>query len=650
MMIGTFSFGNDLPYILVQNDSIAPGEDRLSTIDNILKYRGKADILIITDTNRGGTFTRYTGADPVDNGMIFIDANGIKWLRKTDGTSTINVRWYGAHGYIAGQPDAYNDNYAKVTAARDYIYNHNTSFSTLYIPQAREGVNNYYFLTTLVFDKDIKILGDGVFNTPKTAMSWPQNITCIRLPSINGAHISMENLAIRQSSAKKKLDSSAHGIDANTFVHLKNIDISYVSGNGFNIRACAAKDSPIFGNADHSVLENCQTYDCMNGLWLEGCDVNVVSVNNCSFVHNKRWGVYDGGMLGNLFSNCHFSNNGKASLDSNVVAIYGGIYYAPVNGLVNINKRPDLHPAYWYKIEPQGNAYEWTRNRRYWSGGAAIVADVNAFSKFDHTYTESFQPPVVLNGRSSYDGGDAGAGVKGIFLRVLEGKYIITGGGTQVENLGVNQAPGEYSMEISSVDYKNLRLQSASNSVFFRMGNSYDSHAGVGYTDSTMIFYVNKGRQSFSLNNQHFSPSGATGTTDLGTNNSRWKNVFSGTIATNHIIGNGMVPVVSGSSGSGSGFGTGISGTDLGGYITVKTGASPSPSSTVAIVKFNTEFSAIPRSIILTPANANAAILNGSSMVFVEQSEITTKTFSLKAGTQPLLTAKEYKWYYQVIQ
>jgi hypothetical protein len=392
--------------------TLKQSEDRLSTVNDILKYRGNADVLVITDTTRGGTFTRYPGKDIVDNGMIFVDANKIKWLRQTDGTAKINVRWYGAHGYIVGQPDSYNDNYSKFIAARDYIYNHNNSFSTLYIPEGQEGVHTYYILTTLTFDKNIKILGEGVFNTPKTALSWPQNTTCIKLPSTNTAHINMEDLTIFQNYKNNELDSNAHGIDANTFIHLKNINIPFVSGNGFNIKACAEKGSPIFGNADHSVLENCQTYDCMNGLWLEGCDVNVVSVSNCSFVHSKRWGIYDAGMLGNLFSNCHFSDNGKASHDSNVVAIYGGNYYAPVNGLVNINKRPDLYPSYWYKVVPQGNGYDWKPNRRYWSGGAAIVVNANAFSKFDHAYTESFQPPVVLNARSSYDGGDAGAGVK----------------------------------------------------------------------------------------------------------------------------------------------------------------------------------------------------------------------------------------------
>ena len=296
-------------------------EERISSANNIVKYRGPATTLVVTDTIRGGAFTRYTGKDAVDNGMVFIDGNGTKWLRETDGTKRINVRWYGAHGYVVGQPDAFNDNYAAFTAARDYIYNHKNSFSTLYIPVGREGVNTYYFLKTLVFDQDIRILGDGVFNTPKTVLYWPQNVACIRLPSTNGAHISMEDLAIRQGTENKKLDSNAHGIDANTFVHLKNIEVSYVSGNGINIRACADKNSRIFGNADHSVLENCQTYDCMNGLWIEGCDANVISVSNCSFVHSKRWGVYDGGMLGNLFTNCHFSNNGKASKDSNVVAI-----------------------------------------------------------------------------------------------------------------------------------------------------------------------------------------------------------------------------------------------------------------------------------------------------------------------------------------
>lgn len=117
-----------------------------------------------------------------------------------------------------------------------------------------------------------------------------------------------------------------------------------------------------------------------------------------------------------------------------------------------------------------------------------------------------------------------------------------------------------------------------------------------------------------------------------------------------HLVGTTSAPTIAAGTGAGTSPTVSIAGTDLGGYISVTTGTLPTLSATVATVTFNVAYGVTPRAIVLTPANSNAALLNGVNMVYINQAGITTTTFAITAGTTALTAATAYQWFFQVIQ
>lgn len=121
-------------------------------------------------------------------------------------------------------------------------------------------------------------------------------------------------------------------------------------------------------------------------------------------------------------------------------------------------------------------------------------------------------------------------------------------------------------------------------------------------------------------------------------------------ISTVHLQGSSSAPTIAAGAGAGTSPTVSVTGTDLGGYITVTTGTLPTLSATVVTVTFNVAYGSAPRCIQLTPAGPNAALLSGVNMVYVDQSGITTTTFAITSGTTALTASTTYKWYYSVIQ
>lgn len=117
-----------------------------------------------------------------------------------------------------------------------------------------------------------------------------------------------------------------------------------------------------------------------------------------------------------------------------------------------------------------------------------------------------------------------------------------------------------------------------------------------------------------------------------------------------HLVGGTPAPTIAAGAGAGTGPTVTVTGTDLGGYITVTTGTLPTLSAVVATITFNTAYTTAPRVVQITPAGPNAALLSGVNMVYVDQSNITTTTFPLTAGTTALTATTTYKWYYTIIQ
>ncbi len=121
-------------------------------------------------------------------------------------------------------------------------------------------------------------------------------------------------------------------------------------------------------------------------------------------------------------------------------------------------------------------------------------------------------------------------------------------------------------------------------------------------------------------------------------------------IATIHLQGSSATPAIAAGAGAGTSPTVVVAGSDMGGYITITTGTLPTLSAIVATITFNVAYTSAPRLINLTPANDNAALLSGASMVFVDQGGVTTTTFAITAGATALIAATVYKFYYSVIQ
>jgi len=117
-----------------------------------------------------------------------------------------------------------------------------------------------------------------------------------------------------------------------------------------------------------------------------------------------------------------------------------------------------------------------------------------------------------------------------------------------------------------------------------------------------------------------------------------------------HLIGNTSTPGIAAGTGAGTGPTVSVTGTDLGGFISVTTGTAPTLSATVVTITFNVAYGTAPRCVSLTPANALTAALSGLGMVFVDQAGITTTTFAITAGATALTGSVAYKWYYSCIQ
>lgn len=111
-----------------------------------------------------------------------------------------------------------------------------------------------------------------------------------------------------------------------------------------------------------------------------------------------------------------------------------------------------------------------------------------------------------------------------------------------------------------------------------------------------------------------------------------------------HFVGNSSTPTIAAGTGAGTGPTVSITGTDQDGVISVTAGTTPGTSATVATITFSLAFptNTFP---VLTPANSNAALLSGVTMVYTTG---TTTNFTITSGTSALTSTLQYKWYYHV--
>jgi len=117
-------------------------------------------------------------------------------------------------------------------------------------------------------------------------------------------------------------------------------------------------------------------------------------------------------------------------------------------------------------------------------------------------------------------------------------------------------------------------------------------------------------------------------------------------LATAHIVGNGLAPAIAAGTAAGTGPTLILDGSDLSGRISVTTGSAPASSAIVATVTFATAFGAAPKAVILTPANSATAALSGAAAPWIDlASDISTSMFRFRVSTA-LAATTAFQWYY----
>lgn len=409
--------------------------DSISQIDAYVSPSTVA--IIVNDTARGGTFLKYSGSYPVDSGMIFEDGLAQKWIRQTV-DNAVNVQWYGAKASNTG-----STNRDKFILARDFIYN-NYRYGTLFIPADTTGGTGYYLSDSISFNKPIIIEGEGEMGFPKSKLIFPLDKNGIVIDYAypqNGFSTEIKNIYLSTGlGGSGPYNINAHAIKTTLQINIYNVWAYAWGGNGLHISACAIPttgENNNYGNASNSVIHYFKANYCTNGIFIEGCDANTIELRDIDMSQNRRWGVFDNGMLGNLYLKPHFAFNGVPAINgANSVVEYSGKYYSAKPGFdgywsdaadSNYNKLP-TNSTYWYEV-PFMTSTVWNDSTRYYSGGPLCIRNANAWSNIINSYTEAFQPPIYLNPRSKVDGGDNGADVEGgIWHNIYSGiEYIRNG-------------------------------------------------------------------------------------------------------------------------------------------------------------------------------------------------------------------------------
>jgi hypothetical protein len=524
----------------------------LATVSDIPSFNGDSfNVLLIRDHIRGGQFTKYTGSDPADDGMIFLDAQSNKWKRFT-GSDRVNIQWYGAR-------TANTDNRSHILAALNYIKAHRPEMGTLFIPADKETSTYYQVSDEIQIDFAVRILGEGPIGNPTSKLQFARgkNGLIISYPDSNGGFSAeIKNLLVAGTTGTDTRNINKHGIIIRVQIRLDNIYVTQIEGNGIHVSACALSpsgDNNNYGNADGSYFENVTANFCTNGIFLEGCDANTIQITNSSTNENVRWGIYDNGFLGNSYVKPHFAFNGipgdNNAVGGKSVVKYNNKYYVARPGFdgyfgdvgaPNINKPPSSNPDYWTEVSAMTHN-AWVETERYYSGGPICVRNTNAFTNIFNSYTESFQPPICLNSRSKVDGGLNAAGVEGgSFHNVLYNYEFITNAGIVLPNLPTRQS--WLTIGDNTIDYaaplkvfNDPNLSGTTTSASFqstRVGNYISiknsvSAGGIGYNFSDFNFYTN----GFSTLITQITPtgifSGGNNSQEIGSSSVRWKNIFS---------------------------------------------------------------------------------------------------------------------------
>lgn len=239
-------------------------------------------------------------------------------------------------------------------------------------------------------------------------------------------------------------------------------------------------------------------------------------------------------------------------------------------------------------------------------------AQANGWLVDDVNFTYAASAGLSLNNAFTNGGGSVGAG--SATSTTITGQSV-TGAGTAAGNITLTGG----SSNVTGVPGGSIVLNAGNAGTGTANGGGISFSGGNGVGGGTVgnISFIGGGTSKVQMNHLSGKTSGAA-------------SVTGGT-------GAGTGPTI-----------TSVNPTDLAGEVRALTGTTPAASQTVISVTLSRSFDAADFHVILTPANAAAAALTGTSQVFA----VTTaaNTFTITSGSVGLVASTQYNWNYFLVQ
>jgi hypothetical protein len=144
----------------------------------------------------------------------------------------------------------------------------------------------------------------------------------------------LENIAICGSGS---LNPDAHGLYMGARMALKNVYVGHFAGNGVHIEADTNRVRE--WNANYASIDRLTThFNCGNGLYIFGCDTNMIRVSGLDAQYNGKWGVWEYSFLGVYFEYPHCALNGRLDPKAGAYAIGLNPYAADIYASVQASK------------------------------------------------------------------------------------------------------------------------------------------------------------------------------------------------------------------------------------------------------------------------------------------------------------------------
>lgn len=249
---------------------------------------------------------------------------------------------------------------------------------------------------TLTLNSSVHLIGHGAGQQGgnwATKLKFPANTTGIvpkkaaTGPNQNGADGSIiEGVYIEGGGGTL---GSAHGIDMQARIKLRDVTVAGFSGNGVNIVADVAARK----NANCWIMDSCAVLgNGMHGIYSQGGDANAGYAIGIDASNNGGWGIWDASFLGNTYIGCHTDGNGSKSM-----VHYSGNRYYCRNAALAGSTTPGTNSAVWVLLGAGGVNYyypDWVSGGTYLVGGAYASTNGNARNVFIGCYSEAgSQPP-----------------------------------------------------------------------------------------------------------------------------------------------------------------------------------------------------------------------------------------------------------------